>query len=688
LTCSSLPGGTFEAGFFVDKLRRTAMSRFLFGTTALLSSFFLGLPAQAAPPIIAPGGIVNAASYVAGPIVAGSLTAIFGVGLASSTASSPGTPLPSTLNNVSVTMNGTAVPLLFVSPSQINAQVPWSLSGTSQVQVVVMNENGSSLPVSANLADVAPAIFTADGKQAVAYMAATRTYTFNPGQTSRIARPGEYLRIYATGLGPVNNTPSTGAAPDSTLSVAPTLSTSISSPSVTIGGVAAVVSFAGLAPQGINPDYAGVYEVDAQIPLTAPAGPAVAVTLSTNGVNSNTATIPIDSTPAPLLAKWVQLGPNGAIARAITSQPACPSVSIDGKSQSMQVRSQPSLPFYPVTSCEIALPAATTFATLDEDALPLPKKGEYTKIVVIGDTGCRLDTSGTPAVYQACNDPNAWPVAKIAANAAAAGPELIVMTGDYHYREAPCAHGNAGCAGSPWNYNWDVWYADLFSQVQPAFNAAPMFFIRGNHETCDRAGDGWFRYLDPRPFPGACQAYTDPFAVIAGSLQLIHVDSAVADDNDPIADQITAYQPQFGMVRQMATGNAWLLTHRPLWTIRAGSATNVVMQNASNNSLPDGIQMVLSGHTHIFQTYTFDPNHAPQVVIGNGGDVLNAVVLASTLLGKTTGNAQIVQATSQTHFGFSTVSSTSSGWTIVDHAVDGSVVTTCQVADKAVSCDK
>ena len=664
------------------------MARFLFGTTALLSSFFLGLPAKAAPPIIAPGGIVNAASYVAGPIVAGSLTAIFGVGLASSTASSPGTPLPSTLNNVSVTMNGTAVPLLFVSPSQINAQVPWSLSGTSQVQVVVMNENGSSLPVSANLADVAPAIFTADGKQAVAYMAATRTYTFNPGQTSRIARPGEYLRIYATGLGPVNNTPSTGAAPDSTLSVAPTLSTSISSPSVTIGGVAAVVSFAGLAPQGINPDYAGVYEVDAQIPLTAPAGPAVAVTLSTNGVNSNTATIPIDSTPAPLLAKWVQLGPNGAIARAITSQPACPSVSIDGKSQSMQVRSQPSLPFYPVTSCEIALPAATTFATLDEDALPLPKKGEYTKIVVIGDTGCRLDTSGTPAVYQACNDPNAWPVAKIAANAAAAGPELIVMTGDYHYREAPCAPGNAGCAGSPWNYNWDVWYADLFSQVQPAFNAAPIFFIRGNHETCDRAGDGWFRYLDPRPFPGACQAYTDPFAVIAGSLQLIHVDSAVADDNNPIADQIEAYQAQFDMVRQMATGNAWLLTHRPLWTIRAGSATNVVMQNASNNSLPDGIQMVLSGHTHIFQTYTFDPNHAPQVVIGNGGDVLNAVVLASTLLGKTTGNAQIVQATSQTHFGFSTVSSTSSGWTIVDHAVDGSVVTTCQVADKAVSCDK
>jgi hypothetical protein len=138
----------------------------------------------------------------------------------------------------------------------------------------------------------------------------------------------------------------------------------------------------------------------------------------------------------------------------------------------------------------------------------------------------------------------------------------------------------------------------------------------------------------------------------------------------------------------MASGNAWLLTHRPFSAIRSGNATNVVMQTASNNNLPDGVQMLLSGHTHIFQTYTFDPKHAPQVVIGNGGDVLNPVVSASTLVGKTTGGAQIVQATSQTHFGFSTVSSTGPGWAIVDRAVDGSAVTTCQVANKAVSCDK
>ena len=193
---------------------------------ALLFFFSVQRPLEAAP-VVASGGIVNAASYLPGPVVAGSLIAIFGAGLASSAASSPGTPWPAVLNNVSVTINGTAVPLLFVSPSQINAQVPWGLTG--QVQVVVTNDDGSSSPVTANLAAVAPAIFTVDGKQAVAYIAATRTYTFNPGQISRIARPGEYLRLYATGLGAVTNAPATGAAPDATLTVAPTLSTTSAS---------------------------------------------------------------------------------------------------------------------------------------------------------------------------------------------------------------------------------------------------------------------------------------------------------------------------------------------------------------------------------------------------------------------------------------------------------------------------
>ena len=60
------------------------------------------------------------------------------------------------------------------------------------------------------------------------------------------------------------------------------------------------------------------------------------------------------------------------MARAITSHHTCPALTIDGKPHAMQVRSQPSLPLYPVTSCEAALPATATSATLNQTALPLP----------------------------------------------------------------------------------------------------------------------------------------------------------------------------------------------------------------------------------------------------------------------------------------------------------------------------
>ena len=120
--------------------------------------------------------------------------------------------------------------------------------------------------------------------------------------------PAGVVQSYATGLGPVANTPKSGAAPDPTLT-APLLSTTITAPTATIGDAPATVAFAGLAPQIINAAYAGLYEVDIQIPPTAATGSAVPIILSSNGTVSNTATIAIDSTPAPLLASWIQFGP-------------------------------------------------------------------------------------------------------------------------------------------------------------------------------------------------------------------------------------------------------------------------------------------------------------------------------------------------------------------------------------------
>jgi hypothetical protein len=134
----------------------------------------------------------------------------------------------------------------------------------------------------------------------------------------------------------------------------------------------------------------------------------------------------------PVLAAWTQLGlTDSLLVRAITTAAQCPRVSIDGVSQAMAVRARPS-PEFPVTSCEALAPRSTSAVTVDETAVPLPRRF-VERVVVLGDTGCRISVHGA----QACNDPGAWPFAQIAAQAASLRPDLVIHTGDYVNRELP-----------------------------------------------------------------------------------------------------------------------------------------------------------------------------------------------------------------------------------------------------------
>src|SRR5438309_603430 len=210
---------------------------------------------------------------------------------------------------------------------------------------------------------------------------------------------------------------------------------------------------------------------------------------------------------------WVELGPDGvAFARAITAAGRCPPIVLDGRAEPMMVRALPgtaplrstvsgpadSKPSaFPITVCERSVPIGTMRATIGQRVLPLPKiKPE--RIVVLGDSGCRLNK--VFGVWQACDDPAAWPFASVAATAARFAPDLVIHVGDYHYRENACPASIAGCNGSPWGYGWDAWQADFFEPAAPLLAAAPWVVVRGNHEECARAGQGWFRFLDPHPF--------------------------------------------------------------------------------------------------------------------------------------------------------------------------------------------
>jgi uncharacterized protein (TIGR03437 family) len=259
------------------------------GTGAVASdvtSFTIG-----PPPATASNGFVNAANPAGGNAVApGSIASLYGANLAPATAvPDAAATLPFTLGGVTMTIGGGSVPLFFVSPTQFNFQVPLFTLGGPASAVLTISQGGSKSTLTVLLKPYAPALFTTNEGgtgQASTLIAGTALLAAPkdafPG--SRPARIGEYISIFATGLGDVSNRPAPGAA-----SPASPLATTLAMPEVTVGGAPAAVTFSGLAP-----GYAGLYQINVQVPDGAPTGPDVPVVLTIGGVSSNTATIAVD----------------------------------------------------------------------------------------------------------------------------------------------------------------------------------------------------------------------------------------------------------------------------------------------------------------------------------------------------------------------------------------------------------
>jgi uncharacterized protein (TIGR03437 family) len=236
-------------------------------------------------PAINQGGTVNLATSVA-PVVAGSLAAVYGTNLSSGQASFTTMPLPHSLEGSSFEIAGRDVPLVFVSPGQVNLQIPWELAGAQQASIAATVSGQDSSPQTVSLAAFAPGIFTLDEQgtgQGAILIAPTAVLAGPQGSGSQPVGKGDYISIFCTGLGAVSNRPATGAAAGSD-----PLSRTEATPTVTIGGVAALVTYSGLAP-----GFAGLYQVNVQVPMAAPSGGTVAVAMKIGGIVSNTVTIAV-----------------------------------------------------------------------------------------------------------------------------------------------------------------------------------------------------------------------------------------------------------------------------------------------------------------------------------------------------------------------------------------------------------
>ena len=240
-------------------------------------------------PVINAGGVVTGANYAA-QIAPGVIASVFGSDLSSAILASTSVPLPTALGGISVRANGILTPLFFVSPTQINFQLPWELLGQSQASFVVTVNGSSSIPQTISLRAVSPGIFSTNSSgsgQGAVQIANTAIFAAPSGSISGAqARPalrGEFLSIYCSGLGDVSSRPATGAGASGS-----PLSGTLLIPTVSIGGVSALVSFGGLSP-----GFVGLYQVNVQVPNGAPTGGQVPVVMVIGGVSSNTVTIAV-----------------------------------------------------------------------------------------------------------------------------------------------------------------------------------------------------------------------------------------------------------------------------------------------------------------------------------------------------------------------------------------------------------
>jgi uncharacterized protein (TIGR03437 family) len=229
-------------------------------------------------PAVSTGGVTDGAGF--GKNVApGSIISLFGTALGGGAGTHASTiPLPTTLGHTIVNISSggttTAAPLFYTSNGQLNAQLPFTASGSVSADVVVEGVNSSTFTFS--VATAAPGIFFIAGTNAGIVLHGSN---YSLVTAANPATAGETVLIYCTGLGAVTPAVATGAAaPLTPLSTTP-------NPTVTVAGQPAAVPFAGLAS-----GFVGLYQVNATLGGNVPSG-SQTLTLSLAGNTSNTVTI-------------------------------------------------------------------------------------------------------------------------------------------------------------------------------------------------------------------------------------------------------------------------------------------------------------------------------------------------------------------------------------------------------------
>ncbi|HEX5228616.1 MAG TPA: putative Ig domain-containing protein, partial [Bryobacteraceae bacterium] len=229
-------------------------------------------------PVISKNGILHDLNPQVGAALApGTVVQIFGSQLAGATAASNGAPLPLNLQGTSVLIGAVQAPLFYISPGQVNAQIPFELVPGHEYPVIVAAGNSYTVPESIQLAPLAPGVARLTDGSIIAQHA-----DFTLVTKSSPAKPGEYLVAYLAGMGLTDSQVQDGAASPSS----PLANVSVA-PGVTLNGAPVKVIFAGLTPGLV-----GLYQINFQIPADASTGDLV-FQVTQHGVAADAGTVTV-----------------------------------------------------------------------------------------------------------------------------------------------------------------------------------------------------------------------------------------------------------------------------------------------------------------------------------------------------------------------------------------------------------
>jgi uncharacterized protein (TIGR03437 family) len=250
---------------------------------------FLGINlAVQAPPLsgsgvyLNPSGVANAASFstfTAG-VSPGEFIVLYGSGFTSGTQVASKLPFPTSLGNVTVTINGIQAPIYYVSPTQISVIVPYGITytpaaGTLPIATIQVNSGGTlSNIITQFINQTTPGIFTVSAN-GIGYGAIEHGLTGQVVNPTNPAQPGETVAVFMSGLGATLPSVTEGTA-------GPTnpLANTTATIAAYVNGIQANVAYAGLAPS-----LAGVYQVNLTIPSNATSGDNVVEILGPDSDN-------------------------------------------------------------------------------------------------------------------------------------------------------------------------------------------------------------------------------------------------------------------------------------------------------------------------------------------------------------------------------------------------------------------